>query len=99
MQQKLDAASAAVAAAEKQSKRTATAEQKRRKVASLGSAGARRHGGFKNLQVLRLAQASPLLARELKDGEPCAVWLGRAPPRLPRASSWLSAPTWIRQGA
>ena len=74
MQQKLDAASAAVAAAEKQSKRTATAEQKAQEKwqasAQLALAATEE---FKNLQVLRLAQASSLLARELKDGEPCAV--------------------------
>ncbi len=74
MQQKLDAASAAVAAAEKQSKRTATAEQKAQEKwqASAHQALAATEE-FKNLQVLRLAQASSLLARELKDGEPCAV--------------------------
>ena len=74
MQQKLDAASAAVAAAEKQSKRTATAEQKAQEKwqASAQHALAETEE-FKNLQVLRLAQASSLLARELKDGEPCAV--------------------------
>lgn len=74
MQQKLDAASAAVAAAEKQSKRTATAEQKAHEKwqASAQQALAATEE-FKNLQVLRLAQASSLLARELKDGEPCAV--------------------------
>lgn len=74
MQQKLDAASAAVAAAEKQSKRTATAEQKAQEKwqASAQQALAATEE-FKNLQVLRLAQASSLLARELKDGEPCAV--------------------------
>ena len=73
-QQKLDAASAAVAAAEKQSKRTATAEQKAQEKwqASAQQALAATEE-FKNLQVLRLAQASSLLARELKDGEPCAV--------------------------
>ena len=74
MQQKLDAASAAVAAAQKQSKRTATAEQKAQEKwqASAQQALADTEE-FKNLQVLRLAQASSLLARELKDGEPCAV--------------------------
>lgn len=74
MQQKLDAASAAVAAAEKQSKRTATAEQKAQEKwqASAQQALAATEE-FKNLQVLRLAQASSLLARELKDGQPCAV--------------------------
>ena len=74
MQQKLDAASAAVAAAQKQSKRTATAEQKTQEKwqASAQQALAATEE-FKNLQVLRLAQASSLLARELKDGEPCAV--------------------------
>ena len=74
MQQKLDTASAAVAAAEKQSKRTATAEQKAQEKwqASAQQALAATEE-FKNLQVLRLAQASSLLARELKDGEPCAV--------------------------
>lgn len=74
MQQKLDAASAAVAAAEKKSKRTATAEQKAQEKwqASAQQALAATEE-FKNLQVLRLAQASSLLARELKDGEPCAV--------------------------
>lgn len=74
MQQKLDAASAAVAAAEKQSKRTAAAEQKAQEKwqASAQQALAATEE-FKNLQVLRLAQASSLLARELKDGEPCAV--------------------------
>ena len=74
MQQKLDAASAAVAAAEKQSKRTATAEQKAQEKwqASAQQALAATEE-FKNLQVLRLAQASSLLARELKDGEPCPV--------------------------
>lgn len=74
MQQKLDAASAAVAAAEKQSKRTATAEQKAQEKwqASAQQALAATEE-FKNLQVSRLAQASSLLARELKDGEPCAV--------------------------
>lgn len=74
MQQKLDAASAAVAAAQKQSKRTATAEQKAQEKwqASAQQALAATEE-FKNLQVLRLAQASSLLARELKDGQPCAV--------------------------
>lgn len=74
MQQKLDAASAAVAAAQKQSRRTATAEQKAQEKwqASAQQALAATEE-FKNLQVLRLAQASSLLARELKDGEPCAV--------------------------
>lgn len=74
MQQKLDAASAAVAEAEKQSKRTATAEQKAQEKwqASAQQALAATEE-FKNLQVLRLAQASSLLARELKEGEPCAV--------------------------
>ena len=74
MRQKLDAASAAVAEAEKQSKRTATAEQKEQEKwqASAQQALAATEE-FKNLQVLRLAQASSLLARELKDGEPCAV--------------------------
>lgn len=74
MQQKLDAASAAVTEAEKQSKRTATAEQKAQEKwqASAQQALAATEE-FKNLQVLRLAQASSLLARELKDGEPCAV--------------------------
>ena len=74
MQQKLDVASAAVAAAQKQSKRTATAEQKAQEKwqASAQQALAATEE-FKNLQVLRLAQASSLLARELKDGEPCAV--------------------------
>ena len=74
MQQKLDTASAAVAEAEKQSKRTATAEQKAQEKwqASAQQALAATEE-FKNLQVLRLAQASSLLARELKDGEPCAV--------------------------
>ena len=74
MQQKLDAASAAVAEAEKQSKRTATAEQKAQEKwqASAQQALAATEE-FKNLQVLRLAQASSLLARELKDGEPCPV--------------------------
>lgn len=74
MQQKLDAASAAVAEAEKQSKRTATAEQKAQEKwqASAQQALAATEE-FKNLQVLRLAQASSLLASELKDGEPCAV--------------------------
>ena len=74
MQQKLDAASAAVAEAEKQNKRTATAEQKAQEKwqASAQQALAATEE-FKNLQVLRLAQASSLLARELKDGEPCSV--------------------------
>ena len=74
MQQKLDVASAAVAAAEKQSQRTTTAEQKAQEKwqASAQQALAATEE-FKNLQVLRLAQASSLLARELKDGEPCAV--------------------------
>ena len=74
MQQKLDAASAAVAEAEKQNKRTATAEQTAQEKwqASAQQALAATEE-FKNLQVLRLAQASSLLARELKDGEPCAV--------------------------
>lgn len=74
MQQKLDAASAAVAAVQKQSKRTATAEQKAQEKwqASAQQALAATEE-FKNLQVLRLAQASSLLARELKDGEPCPV--------------------------
>lgn len=74
MQQKVDAASAAVAAAEKKSKRTATAEQKAQEKwqASARQALAATEE-FKNLQVLRLTQASSLLARELKDGEPCAV--------------------------
>lgn len=74
MQQKLDTASAAVAAAQKQSKRTATAEQKAQEKwqASAQQALAATEE-FKNLQVLRLAQASSLLARQLKDGEPCAV--------------------------
>ena len=74
MQQKLDAASAAVAAAQKQSKRTASAEQKAQEKwqASAQQALAATEE-FKNLQVLRLAQASSLLAHELKDGEPCAV--------------------------
>lgn len=74
MQQKLDAASAAVAAAQKQSKRTATAEQKAQEKwqASAQQALAATEE-FKKLQVLRLAQASSLLARELKDGEPCPV--------------------------
>ena len=74
MQQKLDAASAAVAEAEKQNKRTATAEQKAQEkwqVSAQQALAATEE--FKNLQVLRLAQASSLLARELKDGEPCAV--------------------------
>ena len=74
MQQKLDAASAAVAAAEKQSKRTATAEQKaQEKWQASAQQALVATEEFKNLQVLRLAQASSLLARELKDGEPCAV--------------------------
>ncbi|MBF1665218.1 MAG: SMC family ATPase [Rothia sp.] len=74
MQQNLDAVSAAVATAQKQSKRTATAEQKAQEKwqASAQQALAATEE-FKNLQVLRLAQASSLLARELKDGEPCAV--------------------------
>ena len=74
MQQKLDAASAAVAAAQKQINRTAAAEQKalEKWQASAQQALAVTEE-FKNLQVLRLAQASSLLARELKDGEPCAV--------------------------
>ena len=74
MQQKLDASAAAVAEAEKQSKRTATAEQKAQEKwqASAQQALAATEE-FKNLQVLRLAQASSLLARELKDGEPCSV--------------------------
>ena len=74
MQQKRDAASAAVAEAEKQNKRTATAEQKAQEKwqASAQQALAATEE-FKNLQVLRLAQASSLLARELKDGQPCAV--------------------------
>lgn len=74
MQQKLDASAAAVAAAQKQSKRTATAEQKAQEKwqASAQQALAATEE-FKNLQVLRLAQASSLLACELKDGEPCAV--------------------------
>ena len=74
MQQKLDVASAAVAAAQKQSQRTTTAEQKAQEKwqASAQQALAATEE-FKNLQVLRLAQASSLLARELKDGEPCAV--------------------------
>ena len=74
MQQKLDASAAAVAAAQKQSKRTATAEQKAQEKwqASAQQALAATEE-FKKLQVLRLAQASSLLARELKDGEPCAV--------------------------
>ncbi len=74
MRQKLDAASAAVAVAQKQSKRTATAEQKAQEkwqVSAQQALAATEE--FKNLQVLRLAQASSLLARELKDGEPCAV--------------------------
>ncbi|WP_426699340.1 AAA family ATPase [Rothia mucilaginosa] len=74
MQQKLDTASAAVAAAEKQSKRTATAEQKvQEKWQASAQQALAATEEFKNLQVLRLAQASSLLARELKDGEPCAV--------------------------
>lgn len=74
MQQKLDAASAAVAAAQKQSKRTATAEQKaQEKWQTSAQQALAATEEFKNLQVLRLAQASSLLARELKDGEPCAV--------------------------
>lgn len=74
MQQKLDAASAAVAEAEKQSKRTATAEQKaQEKWQASAQQALAATAEFKNLQVLRLAQASSLLARELKDGEPCAV--------------------------
>ncbi|WP_314660348.1 SMC family ATPase [uncultured Rothia sp.] len=74
MQQKLDAASTAVAAAEKQSKRTATAEQKaQEKWQASAQQVLAATEEFKNLQVLRLAQASSLLARELKDGEPCAV--------------------------
>lgn len=74
MQQKLDAASAAVAEAEKQSKRTATAEQKaQEKLQASAQQALAATEEFKNLQVLRLAQASSLLARELKDGEPCAV--------------------------
>ena len=74
MQQKLDAASAAVAEAEKQSKRTATAEQKaQEKWQASAQQVLAATEEFKNLQVLRLAQASSLLARELKDGEPCAV--------------------------
>ncbi len=74
MQQKLDAASAAVAAAEKQSKRTATTEQKaQEKWQDSAQQALAATEEFKNLQVLRLAQASSLLARELKDGEPCAV--------------------------
>lgn len=74
MQQKLDAASAAVAAAEKQSKRTATAERKaQEKWQDSAQQALSATEEFKNLQVLRLAQASSLLARELKDGEPCAV--------------------------
>ena len=74
MQQKLDVASAAVAAAQKQSQRTTTAEQKAQEKwqASAQQALAATEE-FKNLQVLRLAQASSLLARELKDGAPCAV--------------------------
>lgn len=74
LQQKLDAASAAVAAAEKQSKRTATAEQKaQEKWQAAAQQALAATEEFKNLQVLRLAQASSLLARELKDGEPCTV--------------------------
>lgn len=74
MQQKLDAASAAVAAAEKQSKRTVTAERKaQEKWQALAQQALAATEEFKNLQLLRLAQASSLLARELKDGEPCAV--------------------------
>ena len=74
MQQKLDAASAAVAEAEKQNKRTATAEQKvQEKWQASAQQALAATEEFKNLQVLRLAQASSLLARELKDGEPCAV--------------------------
>lgn len=74
MQQKLDAASAAVAEAEKQNKRTATAEQKaQEKWQASAQQALVATEEFKNLQVLRLAQASSLLARELKDGEPCAV--------------------------
>jgi len=74
MQQKLDVASAAVAEAEKQSKRTATAEQKaQEKWQASAQQALVATEEFKNLQVLRLAQASSLLARELKDGEPCAV--------------------------
>lgn len=74
MQQKLDAASAAVAEAQKQSKRTATAEQKaQEKWQDSAQQALAATEEFKNLQVLRLAQASSLLARELKDGEPCAV--------------------------
>lgn len=74
MRQKLDAASAAVAEAEKQSKRTATAEQKaQEKWQASAQQALVATEEFKNLQVLRLAQASSLLARELKDGEPCAV--------------------------
>lgn len=74
MQQKLDAASAAVAAAQKQSKRTATAKQKaQEKWQASAQQALVATEEFKNLQVLRLAQASSLLARELKDGEPCAV--------------------------
>ena len=74
MRQKLDAASAAVAETEKQSKRTATAEQKaQEKWQASAQQALVATEEFKNLQVLRLAQASSLLARELKDGEPCAV--------------------------
>lgn len=74
MQQKLDAASAAVAEAEKQRKRTATAEQKaQEKWQASAQQALVATEEFKNQQVLRLAQASSLLARELKDGEPCAV--------------------------
>lgn len=74
MQQKLDASAAAVAEAEKQSKRTATAEQKaQEKWQASAQQALVATEEFKNLQVLRLAQASSLLARELKDGEPCAV--------------------------
>ena len=74
MQQKLDVASAAVAEAEKQSKRTATAGQKaQEKWQASAQQALVATEEFKNLQVLRLAQASSLLARELKDGEPCAV--------------------------
>lgn len=74
MQQKLDAASAAVAEAEKQSKRTATAEQKaQEKWQASAQQALVATEEFKNQQLLRLAQASSLLARELKDGEPCAV--------------------------
>ena len=81
MQQKLDAASAAVAEAEKQSKRTATAEQKaQEKWQASAQQALVATEEFKNLQVLRLAQASSLLARELKDGEPCAVCGSVEPP-------------------